>query len=129
MGLVNRVKIGTQQSKSFDGTVFTVANGLVAINTGASTSSGTSSSAGNTFHFIPTSQISSLTTYPDNVPESLAPYKLDRDILQKREDKAVEKVLEQDRKVGRGVTKEAQELFNYFDRMYVSCHRPSWNGY
>jgi len=112
-----KVKVITSAQKTFEGTVFTFCpiSNLLALNTG-------SSGSGNTYHFVPSSQIASITTLSsEKDAEATAPLpQLDAQALKARENAAIEKLLAADQKRGKGVTKEAQELFNHFDRIIPS---------
>jgi len=113
-----RVKITTTAQKTIEGTVFTFSpnSNILAVDTGS-----TASSSGSTYHFIPSSQIVSMTTISEKDAEATTPLpQLDLQALKHREAAAIEKIQAADQKRGKGVTKEAQELFNHFDRIIPS---------
>jgi hypothetical protein len=121
-----------------EGTLFTACSitNLIAINTAPASpngSSGVSSQAGE-YHIIPVSQIQSFQFLsphptesnrvhgPDLAFEGSSPsiFKLDLDALKAREEAAIRKMKEFDATRGKGVTKEAQDIFDWFARTYVS---------
>lgn len=119
----HRVKITVApQNTSYEGTLFTACpiTNLIAINTAAS------SAGPGTYHVIPVShllnfQILSEAPRGEGAPagfESATPSigRLDLDALRNREEAAVRKLREQEANRGKGVTKEAQELFDFVRR-------------
>ncbi|KAI9370473.1 anticodon-binding domain-containing protein [Aspergillus egyptiacus] len=129
-----RVRISTSPvASTIEGTLFTAdpVTNLVAINTADSKLS----QAGN-YHVIPISRIQSfqlLSLAPssqDNesspsVPESLPSlHALDIRALKAREANAVSKIQEGEARRGKGVTQEAQDIFNAISRTMPT----RWNG-
>jgi protein LSM12 len=120
-----------------EGTLFTACfiTNLIAINTApasSNASSGVSSQPGE-YHIIPVSQIQSFQFLSPPTEsnrghgselafESFSPsiFKLDLDALKGREEAAIRKMKEFDATRGKGVTKEAQDIFDWFARTYVS---------
>jgi len=118
----NKVKLTISgQKATLEGTVyaFSPTSHIVAVNTG-------SSSSGSTFQFIHASQIVSVVTASsEKDADAMAPIPpIDAQSLKTREAAAIERLLAAEQKKGKGVTKEAQEVFNFFDRMIPSF----WDG-
>jgi Anticodon-binding domain len=117
---VCRVKIATADKKTLEGTIYTYSSASSTVAISTSSTSG-SSNVASTYHFIPTSQILSVSTLSaEKDVDVTAPLpQLDSHALRVREAAAIDKLLQAEQKKGKGVTGEAQELFNYFDRMFV----------
>ncbi|KAF4548950.1 Anticodon-binding domain-containing protein [Elsinoe fawcettii] len=126
-----RVKITTSSnpSQNLEGTLFTACPifNVVAINTGPAPpnpSSATIADPGD-YHVIPISriqsfQVISLAEKRDGFSTALpAIGKVDTAKLKERERQRVAKLKDEEAKKGKGVTAEAQALFNALDRMYT----------
>ncbi|KAL4945685.1 hypothetical protein BDV06DRAFT_184243 [Aspergillus oleicola] len=124
-----RVRITTNPASStLEGTLFTACpiTNLIAINT----ADGKKASAGD-YHIIPISRIQSFqllslapsesTSFSDAVPPLHA---LDIRALKNREASAVTKMQEDEARRGKGVTREAQDLFDAFSRTMPT----RWDG-
>jgi protein LSM12 len=119
-----------------EGTLFAACSitNLIAINSApasSNASSGVSSQPGD-YHVIPVSQIQNFqflspATESNRVHGSELAFegsspsisKLDLDALKAREEVAIRKMKEFDATRGKGVTKEAQDIFDWFARTYV----------
>ncbi|PSK56853.1 Protein LSM12 A [Elsinoe australis] len=131
-----RVKLTTSAapSQTLEGILFTACPifNVVAINTAPAPPNPTSAAfaePGN-YHVIPIStiqsfQVLSLVENKDGFATALPPIgKLDTAKLKEREQQRVKKLKEEEAKKGKGVTAEAQALFNALDRMYAA----RWHG-
>jgi hypothetical protein len=114
-------------SSTYEGTVFAVCpiTNIVAINTASANGPGD-------FRVIPVSQISNFHIISNATPDgavaspstgfgsfsdpSLSISKVDMGALRAREAEAISKIREHDSTRGKGVTKEAQEIFDWFKR-------------
>ena len=127
----NSIKLTTTSphSQTLEGSLFTACpiTNLVAINTRAPTTTGgdAAKQAGD-YHIIPVSriqgfQITSLASSADgsltSAHAAIAPVDLKR--LQERENARVRKLKEDEGSRGKGVTKEAQAIFDALKRVYV----------
>lgn len=137
----NSVRIGTAApaNTTFEGTLFTACpiTNLVAINTKPSpnTTDAKQSQAGD-YHIVPVSRIQSfqLLSLPNaNAPDNNIPsftdavppvQALDIRALKTREAHAVGKAMEGEARRGKGVTQEAQDLFDAFSRTMPA----RWDG-
>jgi hypothetical protein len=109
-----------------EGTLFTadpILN-LIAVNTAPVSSSSATSQPGN-YHIIPVSQIQNFQLLSTGAEEERAPgfdaavpsiSRVDLDALRAREEAAIRKMRDFDATRGKGVTKEAQEIFDWFAR-------------
>lgn len=132
----NSVKLTTSAapSQTLEGTLFTACPifNVVAINTAPAPPNPTSAAFAEPgdYHVIPIStiqsfQILSLVENKDGFANALpAIGKLDTAKLKEREQQRVKKLKEEEAKKGKGVTAEAQALFNALDRMYVRDTSP-----
>lgn len=134
----DRVKITTASphSQTLHGTLFTACPMLnvVAINTAPAPpnpSSTLSNQPGN-YHIIPVKHISSFEVVsldPNAAKQSFSSAQppiatVDLKKLREREEAKIRELREQERKKGKGVTREAQQIYNALDRMCVVCpHR------
>lgn len=111
-----RVRISTTvQSHTIEGTLFAVdpSLDLVAIRESQLTSS---------FHITPISQISSFKVVSPGAggeSEQQQTGKVDIEALKAREAKAITEAKRAEAKLGKGVSAEAQELFDHLSRLYV----------
>jgi len=135
-----RVRINTVQSQVIEGTLFTVCpiTNVVAINAALPRSNPAAPQPGD-YHVIPKSQIQFvqvLSLAGDAATEggavagsrfdehALALSRVDMDGLRSREEAAIQKMKERDRTRGKGVTKEAQDIFDWFARTLPA----RWDG-
>ncbi|KAJ5316753.1 hypothetical protein PENANT_c016G02846 [Penicillium antarcticum] len=134
-----RVRLTTAQPNAMthEGTLFTVdpITSLVAINTAPAANPGDAKQAQNgDYHVVPISriqgfQILSLAAPSNSTSSSFADAQptiqaLDTRALKAREMKAIGELLEREARRGKGVTREAQELFDAFSRTMPA----RWNG-
>ncbi|KAJ6160981.1 hypothetical protein N7470_004377 [Penicillium chermesinum] len=133
-----RIRLTTAPSSAtVEGTLFTVCpiTNIVAINTApASLSTDTKQAQNGDYQVIPVSRIQSLqllhlpTSNPSDSPsfaDALPPIQaLDARALKMREVKAVGEALEREARRGKGVTREAQEIFDAFSRTMPA----RWDG-
>ena len=137
---VPRVRISTSQpnQSTFEGTLFTACpiTNLVAINTAPAPNPGDAKQAQNgDYHVIPISRIqhfqllalappsnSSSSSFTDAQPTIQA---LDTRALKARESKAIGEALDREARRGKGVTTQAQDLFDAFSRTMPA----RWNGH
>ncbi|PNS17531.1 hypothetical protein CAC42_8074 [Sphaceloma murrayae] len=131
-----RVKITTSASPSqtLEGTLYTACPtfNVVAINTAPAPPNSSSSATAEPgdYHVIPISKIQSvhvvsLAENKDGFATALPPIgKVDVAKLKEREQQRIKKLKDEQAKQGKGVTPEAQALFNALDRMYAA----RWHG-
>ncbi|KAJ5287411.1 hypothetical protein N7478_003097 [Penicillium angulare] len=133
-----RVRITTAgpSSSTYEGTLFTACpiTNLVAINTSpAPAASDAKQAQSGDYHVIPVSRIQScqLLALPSNSSESPSftdaqptIQALDTRALKAREIKAVGDILDKEARRGKGVTREAQDIFDAFSRTMPA----RWNG-
>jgi protein LSM12 len=127
-----RVRINTAQGQAIEGTLFTVCpiTNVVAINAAPPKSNPVAPQPGD-YHVIPKSQVQFvqvLSLAGDAATEggavtgtrfdehTMALSRVDMDALRGREEAAIRKMKEWDRTRGKGVTKEAQDIFDWFAR-------------
>ncbi len=127
---MNRVKLTTAapHNQSYEGTLHTACPilNMVVLNTRTiSSSAPTTSAQPADYHFFPISsiqqfQIMSLAASTDAVqPAAMA---VDGERSQEREQARVNKLKELELNRGKGVTKEAQDIFDALNRMYVQVY-------
>jgi hypothetical protein len=112
-----RIRLTTTLSQTHEGTLFAAdsSQDLLAIRE--------TQAQGQSVHIIPLSQISSfkiLAPAADNDQDGFVGGKVDVEALKQREQKAVMEAKKAEANVGRGVTKEAQEIFDHISRTYVT---------
>lgn len=136
--LVHRVRITTAAptASTLEGMLFTACpiTNLVAINTSPSPlSSDAKQAQSGDYHVIPVSRIQSfqLLALPSNSSESSSftdalpsIQALDIRALKQREAKAIGEALDREARRGKGVTREAQDIFDAFSRTMPA----RWNG-
>jgi hypothetical protein len=119
-----------------EGTLFTACNTThaIAINTAPAppNPSASLSSQPGDYHIIPFAHIISfeIIGLGERAPESTAGFdgaipsiaKVDMAALMAREEQTIREMKKKDAQKGKGVSKEAQELFDAFSRTYVSHH-------
>ena len=117
-----RVKLVTAAPNSItlEGTIFTACRttNILAICTTSATSG---SSSPSDYHLIPVSRIQSIdvlslptTTNPEEAQQSIS--RVDLKALKARETAAIRKIKERDATKGKGVTREAQDIFDALAR-------------
>ncbi|KAH8696249.1 anticodon-binding domain-containing protein [Talaromyces proteolyticus] len=130
-----RVTTAAPNASTLEGTLFTACpiTNLVAINTSNQSSSPTSAQQAGDFHIIPISRIQSFQlislapSSSDGVSFTTASpsiHALDTRALKSREAAAITKVLEGETRRGKGVTREAQDIFDAFSRTMPA----RWDG-
>jgi len=118
----HRVKLVTAAPNSItlEGTIFTACRttNILAICT---TSAASGSSSPSDYHLIPVSRIQSIdvlslpaTTNPEEAQQSIS--RVDLKALKARETAAIRKIKERDATKGKGVTREAQDIFDALAR-------------
>ncbi|GAB7352241.1 hypothetical protein MBLNU459_g2712t1 [Dothideomycetes sp. NU459] len=138
-----RIKLTTvaPHSQNLEGTLFTACPQLnvVAINTAPAPPNPTStlSNQPGDYHVIPFKHISSfqILSLAANENAQGAGWagaqppiaRIDTKKLREREEAKVKKLKEEERKRGKGVSKEGQAIYNALDRMYV-CSRLPWRA-
>lgn len=132
-----RITTAAPSASTIEGTLFTACpiTNLVAINTTPSPPTGDAKQAqAGDYHVIPVSRIQSfqLLALPSSNPsdspsfiDALPPIQaLDTRALKAREAKAIGEAMDREARRGKGVTREAQDLFDAFSRT-MPAH---WNG-
>jgi len=132
-----RITTAAPSASTLEGTLFTACpiTNLVAINTAPSPPTGDAKQAqAGDYHVIPVSRIQSfqLLALPSSNPsdspsfiDALPPIQaLDTRALKAREAKAIGEAMDREARRGKGVTREAQDLFDAFSRT-MPAH---WNG-
>ena len=118
----HRVKLTTAAPNSItlEGTIFTACRttNILAICT---TSAASSTSTSSDYHLIPVSRIQSIdvlslpnSTNPEEVQQSIS--RVDLKALKSRETATIRKIKERDATKGKGVTREAQDIFDALAR-------------
>jgi hypothetical protein len=117
-----KVTTAAPHSQSYEGTLFNACPVLnvIAINTRAPNPSTNAASQPGDYHVIPftriqSSQVTSLAGAEGGAQTLLGP--VDTRQLQKREEARVKQLREEEESRGRGVSKEAQDIFDSFRRM------------
>jgi hypothetical protein len=119
---IYRVKLttATPNSITLEGTIFTACrtSNILAICTSSAASA---SSSPSDYHLIPVSRIQSIdvlslptTTNPEEVQPSIS--RIDLKALKARETAAIRKIRERDATKGKGVTREAQDIYDALAR-------------
>lgn len=110
-------------SQTFEGTIYTACRitNIIALNTAPPSSN---ASTPGDFHLIPIARIQSLNVVSlpsGNADEGTQPAiaKIDLKALKAREEAAIRKIRERDATRGKGVSREAQELFDALAKQYV----------
>lgn len=131
-----RITTAAPTASTYEGMLFTACpiTNLVAINTSPSPLSGDAKQAqSGDYHVVPVSRIQSfqLLALPSNASESpsftdaLPPIQaLDNRVLKQREAKAIGEALDREARRGKGVTREAQDIFDAFSRTMPA----RWDG-
>jgi hypothetical protein len=126
----SRIRVTTSlPNHSMEGTLFAAdpITNLIAVNTAAPVSASSAISKPGNYHVIPVSQIQNfqiVSAAGDGEEERTNGFdaalpsisRLDLDALRAREEAAIRKMKEFDATRGKGVTKEAQEIFDWFAR-------------
>ncbi|EPS33896.1 hypothetical protein PDE_08858 [Penicillium oxalicum 114-2] len=131
-----RITTAAPNASTFEGILFTACpiTNLVAINTFPASAAADSKQASNgDYHVIPISRIQNFqllaapsnssdgTSFTDAIPSIQA---LDIRALKTREAKAIGEAMDREARRGKGVTREAQDIFDAFSRT-MPAH---WNG-
>lgn len=127
---IHRIKVTTTapHSQTLEGTLFTACSilNVLAINTTPAPPNPSSTTANQPgdYHIIPLSKIQSFTIislaettdgFTNAIPQIT---KVDTKKLKAREETRIRKLQEEERKRGKGVSAEAQSLYNFLDKMY-----------
>ncbi|KAJ5634446.1 hypothetical protein N7528_002288 [Penicillium herquei] len=133
----SRVRISTAapSSSTYEGTLFTACpiTNLVAINTAPASTSDAKQAQSGDYHVIPVSRINSFqilalssnsTESPSFTDAQPSIQALDTRALKAREIKAVGDLLDKEARRGKGVTREAQDIFDAFARTMPA----RWDG-
>lgn len=136
--MVTRIKLTTAapHSQTYEGTLFTACSilNIVAINTRTTSPSPSTDAKAQPgdYHVIPVSRIQSfqVLSLPSTTETGASSFTtaqppigpVDVKRLEERERAKINKLKEDDRNRGKGVTKEAQAIFDSFKRMYVQSY-------
>ena len=134
--MASRIKLTTAapHSQTYEGTLFTACStfNVVAINTRATAPSTDAKVQPGDYHVIPVSRIQSfqVLSLPSTTETGASSFStaqppigpVDVKRLEERERAKINKLKEDDRDKGKGVTKEAQAIFDSFKRMYVHSY-------
>jgi hypothetical protein len=122
--IYNRIRVNTTiASHTIEGVLFAAdpSLDLVAVRDASSPAGPVATTAGN-YHLIPISQIISFKILANakDGDNDLVMGQLDTEALRQREDKGVADAKKAEANIGKGVTKEAQEIFDHISRTYVT---------